>query len=188
MNYARTHLPRTTNVKKALSVLFKSLTDRLDSPQAALTVGEAVPLFEAIIRLAGKLEETITAQGRRIAICEAVLSSSKGSTRPKIVKPREARPMTDEEAECVKYRVTFTVEVTNAKLLLEKAREMDAELTAIENELTAAARRTRGQKDYEPEGVETIEEALCWVLPGGDDDAECVDILDSDAVVIGEAN
>jgi len=88
----------------------------------------------------------------------------------------------------MKYGVTFTVQVTNPELLLERAREMDAELTEIENELTAAARRARGDtQDYEPEGVDSIEEALCWVLPGGDDDADCIDILDSEAVAIGEA-
>jgi hypothetical protein len=170
MNYTRTNLLCTTNAEKALSALFKSLTDRLDSPQAALTIGETVPLFEAVIRLAGNLEESIAAQGRRIVICEATLFSSKGSTRPKIVKPHKSRPTIDGETASDTYRVTFAVQVTNAKLLLERARDQ--------------------KENYAPEeGIETIEEALCWVLPGGDDDAECFDILDSDAeaVVIAEA-
>jgi|SRR5471032_2518519 hypothetical protein len=66
----------------------------------------------------------------------------------------------------MKYGVTFTVQVTNPELLLERAREMDAEPTEIENELTAAARRARGDtQDYEPEGVDSIEEALCRGCP-----------------------
>jgi hypothetical protein len=97
--------------------------------------------------------------------------------------------MTDQNADfALRYRVTFTVLVTDQELLLKKAREMEAELTAIENELTAAARRRKHQKAYEPEGIYSIEEALCWVLPGGDDEAECFEIIDAEAVVIGEAS
>jgi hypothetical protein len=96
--------------------------------------------------------------------------------------------MTDQNADlAMRYRVIFTVDVTDPELLLEKAREMEAELTAIENELTAAARGRKHQKAYDPEGISSIEEALCWVLPGGDDDAECIDIIDAEAEAIGEA-
>jgi hypothetical protein len=86
-----------------------------------------------------------------------------------------------------KYRVTFIIEVLDPELLLKRAREMEAHLTEIENELTATARRARGEGDFEPEGIASIEEALCWVLPGGDDDAECINIIDSKAEAIGEA-
>jgi len=96
--------------------------------------------------------------------------------------------MTDQNADsAMRYQVTFTVEVTDPELLLTKAREMEAKMTEIENELTAAARRRNLQEDYEPEGIDSIEEALCWVLPGGDDDAECIDIINAEAVAIGEA-
>jgi hypothetical protein len=96
--------------------------------------------------------------------------------------------MTDQNADfAMKYRVTFTVNVMDPELLLRKAREMEADMTAIENELTAVARRRNLQEDYEPEGIDSIEEALCWVLPGGDDDAECIDIINAEAVAIEEA-
>ena len=39
----------------------------------------------------------------------------------------------------------------------------------------------------EPEGIYSIEEALCWVLPSGDE-AECLEIIDAEAVAIGEAS
>jgi len=80
------YFPLAPNTKKALSVLFDALTEGLDSPQATLTVGEAVPLFAAILQLAGKLEETIAKQGQRLAICEAAFSSSKNLKRPKSPK------------------------------------------------------------------------------------------------------
>jgi hypothetical protein len=96
--------------------------------------------------------------------------------------------MTDQNADFpMNYRVTFTVLVTDPELLLMKAREMEADMTAIENELTVVARRRKQQAPYEPEGIDSIEEALCWVLPGGDDHSECFEILNAEAVAIGEA-
>jgi hypothetical protein len=97
--------------------------------------------------------------------------------------------MTRKTDDCdTKYRVTFIVDVSNPERLLKKAREMEAHLTAIVNEIGASARRARGEDDHEPEGVATIEEALCWVLPNGDDDPPCIDILDAKAEAIGEAS
>ena len=87
-----------------------------------------------------------------------------------------------------KYRVTFIVDVLDRKLVLKRARKMEAHLTTIVNEVGRAARQARGEGDHEPEGVATIEEALCWVLAnGGDDDAQCINIIDSKAEAIGEA-
>jgi len=54
-------------------------------------------LNPTILQLTGKLEETIVAQGQRIAICESALSSSKNLKRRRIVKAGEAQPMTDQE-------------------------------------------------------------------------------------------
>jgi hypothetical protein len=34
--------------------------------------------------------------------------------------------------------------------------------------------------------IDSIEEALCWMLPNGDDDAQCINIIDSKAEAIGE--
>jgi hypothetical protein len=71
-------------------------------------------LNHTILQLTGKLEETIVAQGQRIAICETALFSSKNLKRRRIVKAGEAQPMTDQNADfAMKYRVTFTVQVTN---------------------------------------------------------------------------
>src|SRR5216683_6644581 len=97
--------------------------------------------------------------------------------------------MTDQNADfAMKYRVIFIVEVMNPELLLKKARAMAADFAGIEDVLTEAARSANPHIEYdEPEGIYSIEEALCWVLPGGDDDAECIDIINAEAVAIGEA-
>jgi len=97
--------------------------------------------------------------------------------------------MTDQNADfAMKYRVIFIVEVMDPELLLKKARAMAADFAGIEDALTKAARLANPDIEYdEPEGIYSIEEALCWVLPGGDDDAECFEIIDSEAVAIGEA-
>jgi hypothetical protein len=74
--------------------------------------------------------------------------------------------MTRKTDDCdTKYRVTLIVDVLDPERLLKRASEMEAHLTAIVNEIGASARRARGEDDHEPEGVATIEEALCWVLP-----------------------
>lgn len=95
--------------------------------------------------------------------------------------------MTYETADfAMKYRMTFTVVVMDPELLLKKARAMAAELAAIEDEITESARLADPDiEDDDPEGVNSIEEALCWVLPQGDE-AESIEILDSEAVAIGE--
>jgi hypothetical protein len=96
--------------------------------------------------------------------------------------------MTDHNADfAMKYRVTFVVEVTDPVPLLKKAREMAAELQAIEDMLTASARQADPDaEDYEPEGIASIEEALCWVLPDGDE-AQTFEILNAEAVAIRES-
>ena len=95
--------------------------------------------------------------------------------------------MTCETADfAMKYRVTFTVVVTDPELLLKSARAMAAELAAIEDEITESARLANPDIEYdEPEGVNSIEAALCWVLPQGDE-GETIDIIDAEAVAIGE--
>jgi len=97
--------------------------------------------------------------------------------------------MTDQDADfALRYRVTFTVDVTDPELLLKKARAMAADLAGIEDALTEAARLANPDIHYdEPEGIYSIEEALSWVLPGGDDDAECFEIIDAEAEAVGEA-
>jgi hypothetical protein len=93
--------------------------------------------------------------------------------------------MTDQNADfAMKYRVTFIVDVTDPELLLRRAREMDAEMEAI----LGGDRPGRIQpKNYDPETIDSIEEALCWVLPNGrDDEEQSFDIIDAEAVVIGE--
>jgi hypothetical protein len=68
--------PGGSNTKKAVSVLFHSLTERLDSPQAMLPVGEAVPLFAALLQLAGELEEILVIHNQRLAAYEAAVGLS----------------------------------------------------------------------------------------------------------------
>ena len=75
------------NTRKALSVLFDALTERLDSPQATLTAREAVPIFAAMLELSSKLEETLVMHGQRLAICEAALYSSGGLNRSRSSNP-----------------------------------------------------------------------------------------------------
>jgi hypothetical protein len=96
--------------------------------------------------------------------------------------------MTDQNADfAMKYHVIFTVVVLDPEALLKEAREMAAELKEIEDALTASARQADPDaEDYESEGIDSIEEALCWVLPHGGK-AESIDIVDAQAVVVGEA-
>jgi hypothetical protein len=81
------YFPFAPNTRKALAVLFDSMTERLDSPQATLTVGEAVPLFAAMLELSSKLEETLVMHGQRLAICETAVSLSKDLDRSKSSRP-----------------------------------------------------------------------------------------------------
>jgi hypothetical protein len=96
--------------------------------------------------------------------------------------------MTYESADfTMKYRVTFTVVVTDPELLLKKARAISGKFLQIMDEIIESARAADPDlDDFDLEEIDSIEEALCWMLPLGDQ-GETIDILNSEAEAIGEA-
>jgi hypothetical protein len=96
--------------------------------------------------------------------------------------------MTCETADfAMKYRVTFTVAVTDPELLLKKARAICGKFQQIMNDIIKSARSADPDlDDFDTAEIDSIEEALCWMLRLGDQ-GESIDILKSEAVAIGEA-
>ena len=87
----------------------------------------------------------------------------------------------------MKYRVTFTVVVKDPELLLNKARAICGKFQQVMNDIIESARSADPElDDFDTAEIDSIEEALCWMLRLGDQ-GESIDILKSEAVAVGEA-
>jgi hypothetical protein len=76
--------------------------------------------------------------------------------------------MTYETADfSMKYHVTFTVVVTDPELLLKKARAISGKFQQIMDEIIIESGHPvdPDHENYEAAEIDSIEEALCWMLP-----------------------
>jgi hypothetical protein len=76
-----TFFPAAPNTNQALSILLNAMTENLDSPEVTPTAGDIVPLFAAVLELAGKLEKRLSMLDQRMAVYEAAAVSRKSAKR-----------------------------------------------------------------------------------------------------------